>query len=84
MFYRLITMSLPLLPLILPLEIRSRIFVMLDDQTLAKDCPDVFWAIAPDYLRVLTIGKNYNICNDKLQTELVEFNLAICPAPMRV
>lgn len=71
-FVRLITMSLPLLPSILPPEIRSRIFVLLNNKNLAKDFPEVFWAIAPDYLRDLSIGKNFNFHTDRLQTQLVE------------
>lgn len=65
-------MSLPLLPSILPPDIQSRIFSMSDNINLAKHSPDFFWAIAPDYLRVLTIGRNFNFRNPRLQTELAE------------
>lgn len=65
-------MSLPLLPSILPLEVKSLIWVLLDDKILAKDHPEVFWAIAPDYLRFLTIGISFKSLDAVLQTGLVD------------
>jgi hypothetical protein len=43
---------------IFPLEIRSRIYFWLDDLDLALEDPEVFWALAPQYLRHLTLGQH--------------------------
>jgi hypothetical protein len=64
-------MSLTFLPTNLPLEVRSRIWGLLDNKFLAKYLPEVFWSIAPNYLRFLSIGRSMRSQNDLLQTELV-------------
>jgi hypothetical protein len=56
----------------LPLEIRSIIFQMLDDFSLAKDINEVFWALAPQYFRNLTIGDKYYNQKENLETDLVK------------
>jgi hypothetical protein len=43
---------------ILPLEIRSRIYLWLDDLDLALEDPEVFWALAPQYLRHFILGQH--------------------------
>lgn len=43
---------------IFPLEIRSRIYLWLDDLDLALKDPEVFWALAPHHLRHLTLGQH--------------------------
>jgi hypothetical protein len=43
---------------IFPLEIRSRIYLWLDDLELALEDPEVFWALAPQYLRHFTLGQH--------------------------
>ena len=66
-------MPLPLLPSFLPLEIRSIIYVMVDELVLAKSHPEVFWALAPRHLRTLTIGRSLNFfINPKLLTQLAD------------
>ena len=42
---------------ILPLEIRSRIYVELGDVHLAEEIPEVFWALCPELFRVLQVGQ---------------------------
>jgi hypothetical protein len=69
---RILSMSQPLLPSILPPEVRSRIFVLLDNKPLALRYPEVFRAIAPQYLRTLSIGRPFNLCYDTLQTQLAD------------
>ena len=66
-----LSMSLPILPPKLPLEIRSRIYEFNTNKSLALVIPEIFWAIAPDYFRVLTLGRKYPGSNDLLQTRLV-------------
>ena len=62
------TMSYPTLPL----EIRSIIYQNLDDFSLAKEIPEVFWAIVPKYFKKLYLGKRFFTQRVILQTELVD------------
>ena len=62
----------PLLPLILPLEIRYHIFQLLNDKTLALEYPEVFRAIAPDFLRELRVGRSYPFDIERFQNQFVE------------
>jgi hypothetical protein len=58
----------------LPLEIRSAIYQNLDNPTIAKDIPEVFWAIVPNFFRHLTLGVQHSIgySPETLQTKLVK------------
>ena len=51
---------------LLPLEIRARIYVELDDIDLAEDISEVFWALCPDYFRNLTIG-HVSLCEETMR-----------------
>jgi len=51
---------------IFPLEIRSCIYLWLDDLDLALEDPEVFWALAPQCFRHLTLGQY--IAQDKKLT----------------
>ena len=62
-------MSLPLLPEILPFEVRSHIYKFLPNKTLALEIPEVFWGIAPHYFQVLSLGRKLRHGSDVLQTE---------------
>ena len=55
----------------LPLEIRARIYNNLDDVSLAKDIPKVFWAIVPRFFRYLEIGQRLEGYPQSIQTNLV-------------
>ena len=57
---------------VLPLEIRAKIYLMLEDWHLAKSLSEVFWAISPHYLRDLCIGDTFGNSDDRLQTILIE------------
>jgi hypothetical protein len=43
---------------IFPLEIHSRIYLWLDDLDLALEDPEVFLALAPQYLHHFTLGQH--------------------------
>ena len=62
--------DLPLLPSILPLEIRNLIYSFTDNKFLAVKNAEFFWAIAPDTTRQFTIGKIFNFVVDPFQTQL--------------
>lgn len=56
----------------LPLEIRGRVYVELNDPYLAEFIPEVFWAIGPHYFRDLTIGQLLNDQESALIMRLIE------------
>ena len=55
----------------LSLEVRSLIYTFLDDLDLAKEIPEVFWAMAPEHLRVLSIGQVEEMEALPIHTDLV-------------
>ena len=64
-------MSLPLLPPFVPPEVRAMIYRALNDPLLAIDNSEVFFAMAPDFLRVLKLGKEDCSADDKMRARLV-------------
>jgi hypothetical protein len=61
----------PLLPSILPLEIRSRIYLFLDDWVLAEQVPEVFWALSQEIFRFCSLGIKAN-GEQGIQTRLAQ------------
>lgn len=54
----------------LPLEVRRRILVYIGQISLARHYPEYFWAIAPEILRVLVLGKNDDNSHISVHSEL--------------
>jgi hypothetical protein len=56
----------------LPLELRKKIYLYLDDENkqLAKTLPEVFWAIAPTFFCEICIGMTFGSRLENEQTEL--------------
>jgi hypothetical protein len=59
---------------VFPLEIRARIYNLLDDHTITELVPEVFWAIAPTFFKDLRIGASYGSEEEQLQNDLVQLH----------
>ena len=61
-----------MLPPQIPLEICSMIYLAVDDTELMKHFPEVFWAMAPKYLRTICVGHFLGgNSEERLQNELI-------------